>query len=70
MSDVYEIILDQLIHELDNEPPQDAGQHPSMEVHERVGAEWAEWDKRVAGMRLVLAHHFVNEAIKERRGNE
>lgn len=44
MSDVYKIILDQLIHELDNEPPQDAGQHPSMEVHERVGAEWASED--------------------------
>lgn len=70
MSDVYKIILDQLIHELDNEPPQDAGQHPSMEVHERVGAEWAEWDKRVAGLRLVLAQHLVNEAIRERRGNE
>ena len=70
MSDVYEIILDQLIHELDNEPPQDAGQHPSMEVHERVGAEWAEWDKRVAGLRLVLASHLVNEAIRERRGND
>lgn len=70
MSDVYEIILDQLINELDNEPPQDAGQHPSMELHERVGAEWAEWDKRVAGLRLVLAQHLVNEAIKERRGNE
>lgn len=24
---------------------------------------WAEWDKRVAGLRLVLAQHLVNEAI-------
>ena len=67
MSDLKEIILDQLIHELDSEPPIDAGPHPSTELHERVGAAWAEWDKRVQGLRMVIANELVNEAIEARR---
>ncbi|MCT2182860.1 hypothetical protein M3G00_07910 [Brevibacterium casei] len=45
MSDVEAMILDQIMNLLYNEPPKDAGDHPSMEVHDRAGAAWAEWDK-------------------------
>ena len=54
-------------HELNDEPPQDAGSHPSIEVHERVGAEWAEWDKRVSAWKLVLGAMLVKEAIEQRK---
>ncbi len=67
MSDVKRMLLDQLVAELDNEPPSDAGGHPSMEYHERAGAAWAEWDKRVAAWRLVLSVMLVNDAIEEHR---
>ncbi|GAB3191828.1 hypothetical protein [Nesterenkonia suensis] len=67
MSDFEDKILDYLIDELDKEPPQDAGQHPSMELHERVGAAWAEWDKGVQGLRLLLGVRLVNEAIERRK---
>lgn len=68
--ETFEVILDQLIYELDNEPPKDAGGYPAIEMHERVGAKWAEWDRVVTGLRLALANHLVNEAIEDRRGND
>lgn len=62
-----EVLLDHLVYLLDNEPPDDAGSHPAIEVHERVGAAWAEWDKQVAGLRVVLASMLINDAIKARQ---
>lgn len=67
MSDIKSMILDRLIELLDSEPPQDAGHHPSMELHERVGAAWAEWDKQVSAYRLLLGVHLVNDAIDQHR---
>lgn len=66
MSDVEAMILDQIMNLLDNEPPKDAGNHPSMEVHDRAGAAWAEWDKQLQALRLVLSQMLVNKAIQER----
>ncbi|WP_235738979.1 hypothetical protein [Nocardioides alcanivorans] len=68
MSDrINDMLLDQIADLLAYEPPQDAGQHPSLELHERVGAEWAEWHKRLSGLRLLLGHRLVSAAIEERR---
>lgn len=66
MSDVEAMILDQIMNLLDNEPPKDAGDQPSMEVHDRAGAAWAEWDKQLQALRLVLSQMLVNKAIQER----
>lgn len=65
MNHVQQMILDQIVHELSNEPPHDAGSHPSIEVHERVGAKWAEWDKRISAWKLVLGGMLVKDAIEE-----
>ena len=35
-----------LLAMLADEPPMDAGGHPSMPVHEQVGAAWADWDRQ------------------------
>ena len=67
MSALTEQLLDQLVDLLEHEPPQDAGHHPSMELHERVGAAWAEWDKQVSAYRLLLGTRLVNDAINESR---
>lgn len=67
MDHVTEMLLDQLIILLDHEPPEDAGHHPSMELHERVGAAWAEWDRQVSGLRILLGVRMVNNAVEARR---
>lgn len=54
-----------LVDLLAKEPPQDAGHHPSMELHERVGAAWAEWDKQVHGLRTVIGARLTNRAIEQ-----
>lgn len=61
------MLLNLIVDELENEPPNDAGGHPSIEVHERAGADWAEWDKKVSGLRFVLAQMLVREAIDAHR---
>lgn len=58
-----QMILDNLRSDLAAEPPRDAGQHPSLAVHEQVGAEWAEWSRRVAAWRLLLGVRLVNKAL-------
>lgn len=62
-----DMLLDQIVDMLDNEPPSDAGRHPSLAVHERVGSEWASWHERLSGARILLGHRLVNEAIDERK---
>lgn len=57
------MILDSLLHLLDNEPPQDAEQHPSLALQEQVGDEWARWSAQVGAYRLILGVRLVNEAI-------
>lgn len=67
MDNTTNLILDMLVELLDNEPPQDAGGHPSLEVHERAGHAWAEWDKQVTGLRIILGVRLVNQAIATHR---
>ena len=67
MNNIEKILLDHLMDLLEKEPPQDAGQHPSLELHERVGAAWAEWDKQVSSFRTILGAMLVNDAIQEAR---
>lgn len=67
MSDrINDMLLDQIADLLDSEPPQDAGQHPSLDVHERVGHEWAEWRKQVDGLRITLGSRLTRQAIDQR----
>lgn len=42
-----------------SEPAQNAGGHPSYELHERVGAFWAEWDKQVEAVKAVLSENLL-----------
>lgn len=65
MNDVNQMLVDMIVDLIDNEPPSDAGQHPSTAVHERVGAEWAEWHKCLSGARALLGHRLVAAAIRE-----
>ena len=67
MDHTTEMLLDMLIELLDNEPPTDAGQHPSMELQARFGAAWAEWDQKVAGLRLLLGVRLVHDAVEARK---
>ena len=47
------------------EPSHDAGSHPSSEVHERVGAAWAEWDKQVQAVKFVLSTNLLMKHLAE-----
>lgn len=59
------MILEALRADLAAEPPQDAGGHPSAELHSRVGAAWAEWEKRVSAWRLLLGVRLTNLALEQ-----
>lgn len=53
---------------LADEPPQDAGGHPSYDVHAQVGAEWAEWDRQRRAWVTLLAPRLLREAMDDYRG--
>lgn len=57
-----------LLSMLADEPPQDAGQHPSLALHEQVGAEWADWDKQRRAWQTLLAPRLLREAMDDVRG--
>lgn len=48
-----------------NEPPQDAGQHPSMELHEQVGNAWAKWERVRLALWTLLADALADEYVRE-----
>jgi hypothetical protein len=53
---------------LADEPPQDAGGHPSLGLHEQVGANWAEWDHQRRAWLTLLAPRLLREAVDDFRG--
>jgi hypothetical protein len=57
-----------LLSMLADEPPQDAGGHPSLPVHEQVGAAWADWDKQRRAWLTLLAPRLLREAMADVRG--
>lgn len=57
-----------LLSMLADEPPSDAGGHPSIPVHEQVGAAWADWDKRRRAWQTLLAPRLLHEAMDDLRG--
>ena len=57
-----------LVSMLADEPPQDAGGHPSPEVHQQVGAAWAEWDRQRTAWQVLLAPRLLREAMDDYRG--
>lgn len=62
------MILDMLKDLMDHEPPEDAGGHPSAEIHEVVGRRYKEWADQVYGLRLLLGVSVVNILIEGRVG--
>lgn len=69
MSETNDLLLANLCELLDNEPPQDAGQHPSLAVHERVGDEWAAWKRRVQAYRTLLSARLMDQTLADYRAN-
>ena len=47
------------------EPPKDLGCHPSLEVHEQVGAKWAAWDREVQAVKTVLSANLLARHLEE-----
>lgn len=47
------------------EPAKDAGNHPSLDVHDRVGAAWAEWDRKIQAVQLVLSSNLLMRHLVE-----
>lgn len=45
------------------EPPADAGGHPSVDVHEAVGRAWGDWDKQRRAWATILAPRLLAEAL-------
>ena len=68
MDNTTEMCLSLLREMLANEPEQDAGQNPSLGVHERVGEKWAEWDRQVSGLRLVVGIRLTANALDAPKG--
>ncbi len=48
------------------EPVRDAGGHPSLELHEVVGAAWATWERQRMNLRAALADALVSQHLDER----
>src|SRR5690606_7627317 len=63
LQDLYEWWLAQ-------EPPQDAGGHPSLPVHEVVGQKWAQWETIRLSLRWIFGEAMVMEAMDEPLVNE
>lgn len=57
-----------LLSMLADEPPQDAGQHPSYAVHEQAGAAWADWDRQRRAWQTLIAPRLLREAMDDVRG--
>jgi hypothetical protein len=57
-----------LLSMLADEPPQDAGNHPSLPLHEQVGAAWADWDRQRRAWQTLLAPRLLREAMDDVRG--
>lgn len=57
-----------LLSMLADEPPQDAGDHPAIEVHQQVGAAWADWDRQRRAWCALLAPRLLREAMDDVRG--
>lgn len=47
------------------EPPQDAGMHPSMPVHEAVGADWAHWHAVGRSLRHLIGVRLASNAVDD-----
>lgn len=61
-------MVERLISMLADEPPDSAGGHPSMEVHEQVGKTWADWDNQRRAWQTLIAPRLLREAIDDVRG--
>ena len=61
-------MVERLIGMLADEPAQDAGGHPSPEVHQQVGAAWADWDRQRRAWCALLAPRLLAEAMDDVRG--
>lgn len=61
-------MVEHLLGLLADEPPQDAGGHPSPEVHQQVGAAWADWDRQRRAWCALLAPRLLREAMDDVRG--
>lgn len=59
-------LLRLLREHLRNEPPADAGHHPSMELQARFGDEWATWDKARQGFELSLGRRLIDHALERK----
>lgn len=59
------MIISMLVDHAKNEPPSDAGGHPSMEMHESVGRQYKQWDDVGHGLRLLLGMRLVKAAIEQ-----
>lgn len=58
-------LRDAYMAHVDNEPPKDAGLHPSMELQEQVGNAWARWERTRQTLWTMLGDALVKDCIGE-----
>lgn len=52
---------------LSEEPPMDAGGHPSARMHEVTGDAWADWEELRRALRSAIAETLVRGYLGEDR---
>ena len=62
-SRIIDMLTNLYVEHVNAEPPQDAGQHPSLALHEQVGNEWAAWEAKGNALRLLLSAHLLRDHL-------
>lgn len=56
-------LRDTYLAHVSKEPPQDAGQHPSMDLHEQVGNTWAKWERTRQALWTMLGDALTEDFL-------
>jgi hypothetical protein len=65
VSDFEQRLMGHYLDLMSQEPAQDAGGHPSPDVHERVGAAWARWDRQCTAFRAIISARLFTNAVEQ-----